>query len=432
MDSVSGLLLGKPNVETDSIFVSKNPGPVSVDFQNLLLGLSQMNQMKTSIAKDEVAELNSILKEEITNIDETILATILEFIQLQKNSVDIENLQHLLMEEFSIDSLTAQQLIAQTEISAENDVNQVEESLNFNIINPFLVDNLTDESLQQLQLLVNEVSQLLQRLDLNLDSLKEISSRILLLLEQWTKLNGQEKLTVQELFNENLSDDEQQLWQRLVNVYEKRQQYSEYGNYRTHATVTRTDVMNWLQQFTPELMQRQEYSPIGSTDLGRSMTEVEQYVLHVRGTERIERISNEFMREFMTIINQSRFSKLDNNLTELSIIVRPENLGNMTLRFTQMDGEMVVKIIVSSQMAKNLLETNTHQLKHLFAPHQVIIERDESVTDEQFFNEDQMGDEPHDDDSMNETNEDNDSQQENQSDIDFESLLQATVEGGLR
>ena len=422
MNSVHGFFMSMPHMESNQPLTSnvgKKSTQAFVSFQELLTGQFQMGQTT------EQTEL-----EATETIDETLLESLQAFIQLHDNIVDNNEMLQFIMEHFSIDLPVAQQLLATME-STNNEADVMKSNINVNYIESFIqVEKLTEESIQQLQLFVNDTKTALNDVHSQHESLRQLSSRILALLEQWSKLSGEEKNTVTKLLNDEVTEEEQLIWKRLVTIFDKRDQYSEYGNYRTQAKVSRTDVMNWLQQFSHQFVQGQEHSSIATYDMARSMTEVEQYVLHIQSTNKVERINNEFMQKFVSIINQSKFGKLDNDITQLSIVIRTENLGNMTLRFLQIDGEMFVKIIVSSQMAKDLLESNTHQLKHLFAPHQVIIERDESISDEHFFNEDNLEEELQEDDSTNETKEDNESQNENEPEIDFESLL-ATVGGGI-
>nr|WP_281349716.1 flagellar hook-length control protein FliK [Ornithinibacillus caprae] len=66
---------------------------------------------------------------------------------------------------------------------------------------------------------------------------------------------------------------------------------------------------------------------------------------------------------------------MPNGTNQLSITLRPDNLGEMMVKLTQVNGEMTVKILVSSQAAKEMLESNINQLKTMFSPHQVQIER---------------------------------------------------------
>ena len=43
---------------------------------------------------------------------------------------------------------------------------------------------------------------------------------------------------------------------------------------------------------------------------------------------------------------------------------------------------MTVKITVMSQVAKEMVDKNLHQLRHLFSPHQVVVERQMEATNE--------------------------------------------------
>lgn len=416
MNSVSGLLLSS-NSKPMFMSVEGKSSEHQKAFQDLMNRFSLMEPSDVSGLVDE-----------LETVDETVLETMQTFIQLYVNTVNKDELLHLMSEKFSIDIKNVEEIFSTMMDSENSKTDLTVQGEQFYFTDQIIsVDNLmSDEAIYHVQLFVYEVQKMLHQLESDTDSLKQVSSRILSLLQQWTKMNSEEQHIGKELMNEELTKEEQKIWNKLVTLFEKRNEYSGYGNYRSQATVTRNDVMNWLHQFTPKIVQEQAFI---TGDVSRPMTEVEQYVLHVQSTSKVERISNEFMQKFTAMIHQSRFGKMDNELTQLSITVRPENLGNMTLRFIQMDGEMVVKIIVSSQMARELLESNTHQLKHLFAPHQIIIERDEAIPDEQFFSEEQMDEQLNEDGPMEESDKNNDSKTDQQNEVDFETLL-AALEGG--
>jgi flagellar hook-length control protein FliK len=59
--------------------------------------------------------------------------------------------------------------------------------------------------------------------------------------------------------------------------------------------------------------------------------------------------------------------------SELSIRLRPHNLGDLQIKLIQQDGQTMVHIMTTSRQSKDMLESNIGQLKHLFAPHQVTI-----------------------------------------------------------
>src|SRR5690625_7091782 len=51
----------------------------------------------------------------------------------------------------------------------------------------------------------------------------------------------------------------------------------------------------------------------------------------------------------------------------------------MMVRLEEVNGEMTAKIIVTTEAAKKALQSNIHQLKNMFSPHQVVIERQDEI-----------------------------------------------------
>lgn len=105
------------------------------------------------------------------------------------------------------------------------------------------------------------------------------------------------------------------------------------------------------------------------------MTPLEQYTIFVNHTTNQPTINQSHMIEqLQQMILSSRFGQI-NGTNHLTIQLKPNHLGDLTIRFMEQDGQMIVKMIVQSKGAKELLEANIHQLRHMFAPNQVIIER---------------------------------------------------------
>src|SRR5690606_10263975 len=100
--------------------------------------------------------------------------------------------------------------------------------------------------------------------------------------------------------------------------------------------------------------------------------------------------------------------------------------GEMRIRLVQMNGEMTVKFIVSSQAVKDLLETNMNQLRNMFLPHQVTIEKQELSSQSGAFMQRQENDnhwqDEHREQDNQQNNEDNTSSNED-SEITFSELL---------
>lgn len=105
-----------------------------------------------------------------------------------------------------------------------------------------------------------------------------------------------------------------------------------------------------------------------------ALNHIEQYVLHANQAE-------DLSSNLSKLLNRNQFFQIGQALNgnQMTIHLRPEHLGEMVVRFQQIDGETVVKLIVASAGAKQLLESNLNQLKNMFSPHQIIIEsREES------------------------------------------------------
>ncbi|MFD1850379.1 flagellar hook-length control protein FliK [Oceanobacillus bengalensis] len=105
------------------------------------------------------------------------------------------------------------------------------------------------------------------------------------------------------------------------------------------------------------------------------ISQLEQYAIHINQSNSTLAVDQEFMERFEGIVKNSQFLTKPFAMNQLSIRLNPTNLGDMVVRFTQMNGEMAVKIIVTTQAAKEMLEGNIGQLKHMFAPQQVVIEK---------------------------------------------------------
>ena len=102
---------------------------------------------------------------------------------------------------------------------------------------------------------------------------------------------------------------------------------------------------------------------------------IEQYVIYTQISSDEDSVSKQLLNQFRQIMKASQFSPTNPSVNHLSMTLKPSNLGEMLVRFVEINGEMTVKILVTSQSTKSMLEGNIHQLKHMFAPHQVMIEK---------------------------------------------------------
>ncbi len=92
------------------------------------------------------------------------------------------------------------------------------------------------------------------------------------------------------------------------------------------------------------------------------MSKVEQYVLHA---PQEQESPARFVNEMAKLMNRGRLMTLPNGNTQLSIKLFPENLGALDIQIVQRNGEIAAKIIASTAQAKELIETNLNQLRHV-------------------------------------------------------------------
>ncbi|QHS22250.1 flagellar hook-length control protein FliK [Virgibacillus sp. MSP4-1] len=107
------------------------------------------------------------------------------------------------------------------------------------------------------------------------------------------------------------------------------------------------------------------------------MSKVEQFTIYLQrngGNQAATNNSHDFMEQFQKIIKSSRFIQNEGS-AQMTLKLKPAHLGDMIVKFTQINGEMAVRIAVSSQAAKEMLESNINQLRHMFQPHQVVIDK---------------------------------------------------------
>src|SRR5699024_5935722 len=77
------------------------------------------------------------------------------------------------------------------------------------------------------------------------------SAKLTAMLEQWSSLLRPTKGTetkVEQMQKQMLDKNENDLWKKLVDRFEKRTYYTGKNFYRQDANVSKQDVRNWLQQ----------------------------------------------------------------------------------------------------------------------------------------------------------------------------------------
>lgn len=410
---------GAQMAQTDTRMTSDKTG-FSNGFQQLIQEELSVNWLKESnLSKGNISLEDAESLEELINL----LALLLENEVVGEDKIDLDSLLAKLIklkEDKSIneDDLlalkTAIEMLQELEIPIikkrldifldKIDIRQVDKS--------DLVQSMENEEQNNLEKIIttNELTvkldeastkkmlELIAEINKALDSYEgrsnELARHILQLLERWTQLHPNGPVSQSDLEAKFSSKKNEEIWQELVKTYEKREKLSKQLIYRNESSITSQDISRWLEralsQYETQNSQQESQAQMtqSSSLFSMPMNEIQQFDIHLHTTNRVEKISNELVSQLTNIIQKSNFMQA-RHINQLTVTLNPENLGNITVRLVEIDGEMIVKLLVTSSLTKKALESNIHQLKHMFSPHQISIEREEGISDEEFFADDE-------------------------------------------
>ncbi|MGY0691561.1 flagellar hook-length control protein FliK [Virgibacillus sp. FSP13] len=287
---------------------------------------------------------------------------------------------------------------------------------------------------QQLAAIFKQAKEVLGKITNGETISKTDASALLKLLEQWTslakKLSGNKAALDTLVSGKGTSGTkEQAMWRELVQFFQKRNQFVTNQQYNTNAKVTSNDVAKLLQKVLSDQTQVDKAPSQHMSASSMPMSKVEQYVIYMNQNQNSQTVDQQLIEQFQKVMKTSKFLSMNNGTSQLSIALKPDNLGEMMVKLTQINGEMTVKIMVTSQAAKDMLESNMHQLKHMFSPQQVVIEKQDLNTNQaQNFQGEQENQ------SMNEQEQDqgqaqhsNDDDSSGQQQNDFETQFQEVL-----
>lgn len=401
---------------------------------------NEIDQAEKDVNSDSTLIKNDELMDELINSDEPFLSEkdieeISNNLTIESESVEeaeteneiniLPNIDNKIVEESESENRITGLIEVNKDYSTkvkpmeDSDVESLDDSVNIN-----------NAIYHQLVLLSKDISNLINEHNMTINP-SEKASRLFTILQNWDtwKQNiGESELS--KVMTEELSDKEVKIWKQLVTINESRTHFTNRQVYQVESTISKADVLKLLQQAINLYQEPKESIKVGVTPTQAiPISEVEQYTIHVNQLQRVERVSEDLINKLRNIIKGSRFIQTPQLGNQLSIQLQPENLGNMTVRLMQIDGELTVKIIVTSQAAREILESNIHQLKHMFSPHQVLVERDETVSDEEYLNK-EYDEENQNDEEASEQNYNSDKNNDEQTkDNDFNDWLERVSEG---
>lgn len=290
-------------------------------------------------------------------------------------------------------------------------------------------EQLIDEDLQselmiQLNFVLQQLASLMNKGEQG-ENLTQVTKEVHKLLQLWGRLPQQlqQSLKENEFMLEDL-EEESEVLRELLNLFEKRNAFAKQQMYQTDSTITHEDIENWLQQALSKhsfINAERTYVNVETNQTQPlQMGATQQYTLHVTESERVDAISRNLVSDLSNIVRRSNFLKQP-GLEELTLTLRPQSLGDVTIRLSQINGEMTVRFLVATQAARELFESNLHQLKPMFAPNNVVIERDAGISDEDFYQEEQ---EQFEEEEQKEKDQQSNHDDTSQADVSFDELLQ--------
>lgn len=98
-------------------------------------------------------------------------------------------------------------------------------------------------------------------------------------------------------------------------------------------------------------------------------------VFQMNATEKVpESRSEALMREFQAVLNRANFGQT-NGMNRISIKLYPEHLGQVRIELLEVNGVMTARILASTAMAREMLDSQMHQLRHAFNQQNLQVDR---------------------------------------------------------
>ncbi len=342
MATVAGITSMKHDIKT---------GEANLVFSQLL---QQLGIEPSELLQGNSGEINNLLEIVANTEDETVDTEVPSFNQAESN------LEQLLFEGLLLNPELQQVL------QPLLDNRQVEYKT---------LDNMK----QQLADIFTKFNNLLSEIK-NVDEVRKVAPKILELLKQWTAVENQIVRTtgLQEGETEATNLKVNQVWKEILLTYQNRNKLTTKQLYQSESQVTSRDVVKWIEN----ALQNQQVNINNTAQVqgvdfqsNMSLPKLEQYVIFINQNQGGQAVESKLIEQFQQVVKTSKFLSMPNGVNQMSIALRPENLGEMMVRLIEINGEMTVKIVVSSQAAKEMLESNINQLRHMFSPQQVVIER---------------------------------------------------------
>lgn len=141
-----------------------------------------------------------------------------------------------------------------------------------------------------------------------------------------------------------------------------------FPNISRHLTINREQQLTGNPDVTTNSKGSQELPTV------QQFIPTESFVLQVNEPISDEVAIRSFVREFSNILARSSFTQGINS-SKLLIKLYPEKLGTLRVELMQKDGQLIARIMTATNKAKELLDSQLHQLRSAFSQQNIAVDK---------------------------------------------------------
>ncbi|HLR73406.1 MAG TPA: flagellar hook-length control protein FliK [Pseudogracilibacillus sp.] len=408
------------------------------DLKKMMIDLQDALSNEDSVLLDQILsnnqELLADLFECVLNEDEFLLNnlsknTFVELIQvLQKVFInsereikESEGLSHLKIHQF----LTQMQTVMDELDESASDF-EIEDMIHEDVLE---LKEGTELEIVQLVMQLQSVMESINRGE----SEEKLARMLLPLLNEWTSISKQfSREALNDFATKLMNTEDLEVFKKVQELFEKRTHFQSKQMYSENASVTRSDIAQWIKAVVNQDVDNEQTHRVISTFNNETITAPRMSVLHQQARyhfqrlDSVQRIEAEMVTRIANTIQQHMSLQPRGPIQSLNMVLTPEHIGTLQVNFSQVNGEMIVRIVASSSYVRELLESNLHQLKHVFSPHQVqVVRDDDTLIEDDVLLQQEESQEDHQD---NHDDQPQDEQNEEQITIDFTRLFEEALE----